>query len=359
MLFEQLRVENLRNIAALELELEAGLNLFLGANGAGKTSILEGAYLLSHAQSFRTGLPDNLIRRGAEQMGVSAQVARKSGNVRLGLGRDAEGWHARLNGAAAPSLSAMLLECAVVCFEPGSHALISGGSSERRRFLDWGVFHVEPDFLVRARQYARALRQRNIALKQSVGDMELDAWDAELVSAAAPVARMRAAYFEHYVGQLLAVLQIFLPELGAVSCELNAGWPADENLDAVLAVARSRDRARGHTTRGPHRADWTIRFERAPLREHLSRGQEKLCALACVLAQARVYAGAKGEWPIVALDDLASELDSAHQKRVVDLLCAASAQVLISGIEVPECLRYISTPIRMFHVEHGQARSLL
>ena len=359
MRFEQLRLENLRNIAVLELELGPSLNLFLGANGAGKTSILEGAYLLSHAQSFRAGQADTLIRRGANQLGVAGRLMRDFGAVRVGLARDGEGWYPRLDGAAAPSLGAMLVECAIVCFEPGSHALISGGGGERRRFLDWGVFHVEHDFLGRSRQYTRVLRQRNMALKQSATDAELDAWDAELVTAALSVAAMRARYFDRYVAELRSVLALFLSELGAATSELTSGWPADEGLAESLISVRSRDRFRGHTTRGPHRADWSIRFERAPQREHLSRGQEKLCALACVLAQARVYAAARGEWPIIALDDLASELDSAHQKLVVDLLCAASAQVLISGIEVPECLRHISTPIRMFHVEHGQVRDLL
>ena len=162
---ELLRLENLRNIAELELELGPGLNLFVGANGAGKTSILEGAYLLSHAQSFRSGQTDSLIRRGTDRFGVSARLQRPDGSLRIGLARDVDGWHARISGGPASSLGAMLLECAVVCFEPGSHALISGASAERRRFLDWGVFHVEPDFLVRSRQYNRVLRQRNSAFR--------------------------------------------------------------------------------------------------------------------------------------------------------------------------------------------------
>jgi DNA replication and repair protein RecF len=357
--FEQLRLENLRNIATLELELGPGLNLFLGANGAGKTSILEGAYLLSHAQSFRTGLVDTLIRRGASQLSVTARLQRTAGaGIRLGLGRDSDGWHARLNGSAV-SVGAMLAECAVVCFEPGSHALISGASSERRRFLDWGVFHVEHDFLARSRTYSRVLRQRNLALKQAASDAELDAWDAELSSAAAPIAHQREVYFRRFSADLAAVLDLFLPELGVSTLELSRGWPADQALAEALLQSRSRDRLRGHTTRGPHRADWSLRFGGAPLREHLSRGQEKLCALASVLAQARAHADSVGEWPIIALDDLASELDTAHQELVVKLLCAANAQVLISGIEQPLALHHIQASPRMFHVEHGQVRALL
>ena len=359
MRLEHLRLENLRNIVALELQFASGLNLIVGPNGAGKTSILEGAYLLSHAQSFRSGAIDSLIRRDAERLILSAQVTRHFGPIRLGLARNADGWEAKINGSPAATLGAVLRECAVVCFEPGSHALISGGGAERRRFLDWGVFHVEPDFLAHARQYSRVLRQRNAALKQNADDAELSAWDEALTFAGQPLARMRENYFARFSAELAAILSLLLPELGAPATLFAAGWPQDQGLAAVLADSRSRDRARGHTTRGPHRADWSIRFEHAPQREHLSRGQEKLCALACALAQARVFAGAFGEWPIIALDDLASELDSAHQKLVVDMLRAADAQIIISGIDIPEWLREGSRPIRMFHVEHGEVRNLL
>ena len=359
MRLEQLRLENLRNIVALELQFAPGLNLIVGPNGAGKTSILEGAYLLSHAQSFRLGVIDSLIRRGAERLTLSAQVARLSGPIRLGLARNVDGWEAKINGSPVMTVGSLLRECAVVCFEPGSHALISGSGAERRRFLDWGVFHVEPGFLGHARQYSRVLRQRNAALKQNADDAELSAWDEALSSAGQPLARMRETYFARFSAELAAVLGLLLPELGEPTTQFAAGWPRDQGLTAALEDTRGRDRARGHTTRGPHRADWSIRFEQAPQREHLSRGQEKLCVLACTLAQARVFSGAFGEWPIIALDDLASELDSAHQKLVVDMLLDADAQVMVSGTEIPECLREGSRPIQVFHVEHGEVRNLL
>ena len=360
MRLEQLRLENLRNITTLELEPGPGLNLFLGANGAGKTSILEGAYLLSHAQSFRTGVADSLVRHGAHQLGIAARLQRAgSPPIQLGLARDSAGWHARVRGGPAASIGALLRECALGCFEPGSHALISGGSSERRRFLDWGVFHVEHDFLPQSRAYNRALRQRNSALKQAASDIELNAWDAELAAAAKPVVEKRAAYFRRFETELVCVLDLLLPELGMATIRFSTGWPPDLPLMEVLTQSRSRDRVRGHTMRGPHRADWSIHFAAAPLREHLSRGQEKLCALACVLAQARVYAATTGEWPIIALDDFASELDAAHQELVVKLLCSAAAQVLISGIEQPAGLRHIQASLRVFHVEHGHVRALL
>src|SRR5699024_6253138 len=113
------------------------------------------------------------------------------------------------------------------------------------------------------------------------------------------------------------ITAVLLPELGDFSLSYRAGWDTSQSLAETLRANRVRDRARGHTTLGIHRGDWRAVFSEAPQREHFSRGQEKLCALACVLAQAKVYADDKGEWPVVCLDDLASELDVAHQQAVV------------------------------------------
>jgi DNA replication and repair protein RecF len=355
----ELRLENLRNLSSLAVEFDPGINLFVGPNGAGKTSILEGAYLLSHAQSFRGGPIGTLIRRGAVELNLFARIERQAGPVQIGLSRAADNWSARVNHDDSASLGRMLREYAQVCFEPGTHALISGGSEERRRFLDWGVFHVEPDFMACARAFRRALRQRNSLLKQERDDAELDGWDIELARWGEALAAMRCSYFQDYSRELAATLAVYLPELGEAKIRFSRGWAEGTPLDAALRETRGLDRFRGYTGRGPHRADWSISFAEAPLREHLSRGQEKLCALACVLAQAQLFADSRGEWPVIALDDLSSELDAPHQQLVVQNLIACQAQVLISAIDVPDCLRDLATPVRLFHVEHGRVRSLL
>jgi DNA replication and repair protein RecF len=158
---------------------------------------------------------------------------------------------------------------------------------------------------------------------------------------------------------LIEAMTVYLPELGQARTRYSQGWREGISLDEVLRETRATDQARGFTSRGPHRADWGIQFEFAPQREHLSRGQEKLCALACVLAQARCFADLRGEWPVIALDDLSSELDAAHQRIVVDTLSSSGAQILISAIAVPACLQAVDGPTRVFHVEHGKLRTLL
>lgn len=359
MRLEQLRMRGLRCITDIAIALDPAINLFVGANGAGKTSVLEAAFLLSHARSFRSGAKEALLQRGTAQMSVFAEIRHADDRVcRVGLGRGGVRWEAKVDGASV-AIGQLVRECAVVCFEPGSHALIAGAAEERRRFLDWGVFHVEHDFLSSWRRYQRALKQRNSLLRSGAvpADDLFAPWEVELAQTGQHIDSQRRAYLDLLRPKLQASIAGLLPELGALDLRYRRGWPEDQDLAQQLRVQRGRDLSRGHTTVGVHRADWSIAFERAPLREHLSRGQEKLAALACMLAQAELYAEHRGEWPIVCLDDLASELDQSHQAAVVIQLIAANAQVLLTGTEVPQALAAL--PSRVFHVEQGQLTRLL
>ena len=355
-----LRVENLRLIERLELDLAPGWNLFLGPNGAGKTSLLEAAFLLSHGRSFRSASKDALVRSGSAGYAVFGELHRASGShARVGLARAGNRLEARLGGLPVAAAE-LMRHTAVLCFEPGSHELISGPSQERRHFLDWGVFHVEQDFLRHWRRYQRALKQRNALLRAEPGEADLLAtWDHELAVSAAPLTDMRRRYFQALEPIVVGLLENLLADLGAPRVEFQPGFDPEPPLEEILARRRSRDIARGHTTAGPHRADWSIQFGASIRREHLSRGQEKLCALACVIAQAQLFARVAGEWPVICLDDLASEVDHAHQDRVIATLRGIDAQFLATGTEEPAALRGLDVPIARFHVEQGQAARLL
>jgi DNA replication and repair protein RecF len=247
---------------------------------------------------------------------------------------------------------------AVVTFEPGSHVLVTGGSEPRRRLLDWGLFHVEPDFLRLWRRYARALKQRNALLKAGAGDRQLDAWDAELIEAGEPLTRQRQAYLEQWVPALQAEAAELFPSGGDASLEFLPGWRREDlTLADALLLARARDRSAGFTSVGPHRADWRVDHTRIPGRQALSRGQAKLSALALLLAQAGLHARLRGEWPVVALDDLGSELDRTHQQRVLSRLLDCGAQVFVTATEPLPALSALGAGHLMFHVEQGQVHA--
>ena len=353
MKLERLRIQGLRCLTDVELDLSDGLHVLVGPNGAGKTSVLEAAFLLSHGRSFRSGAREALLQRGENTLSVFGEWRHADGHaIRLGLGRTGSRWEARIDGEKA-SLGQLVHECAVVCFEPGSHALIAGAADERRRYLDWGVFHVEHEFLATWRRYQRALKQRNTLLRSQpdAGSSLFLPWEAELAHTAVRIDAWRRRYLDDLLPHLQSQAQRLLPELGSLECRYRRGWSDERDLGEQLAEQRGKDLARGHTTVGVHRADWSLGFEHAPLREHLSRGQEKLTALSCLLAQAGLHAERRGEWPLMCLDDLASELDQAHQEAVLAQLQASGAQVLVSGTELPAPMA--SLPVHVFHVEHG------
>lgn len=350
----ELRIRDLRVISEQAIELGSGWNIFVGANGAGKTSVLEAAFLLSHGRSFRRGGRDALTRIGSDGYSVFGRLQLDSGvSRRLGIARVSNKLVSRVDGEVV-AISGLVQACAVACFEPGSHELIGGASDERRRYLDWGVFHVEQQFLLDWRRYQRALRQRNSVLRTGAGGRDLEPWEIEMAATGERIAEYRQAYGRRLLPILQATLESFLGELGEPTFVLDRGWKEGQALAESLAESRVRDRERGHTGRGPHRADWSLGFAQAPRREHLSRGQEKLCALALVLAQARLYASEIGEWPILCFDDLASELDQTHQLQVIEHVQSSGAQALISGTELPRGLDPGSDTVRMFHVEQGR-----
>ena len=354
---ERLRLHDFRLFDAAELELGPGLNLITGGNGAGKTSLLEALHLLAYGRSFRGAVRDGLIRRGTTALELYCEVVSGAARRRLGLRRGVRDWQARVDGEDVAVLSELYREIAVVSFEPGSHELIAGGSEHRRRYLDWFLFHVEPEFLPVWRRHQRALRQRNALLKTDRPDpAQLDAWDGELAEAGTRLTSQREQWLAPLRSHIEAIAAELLPELGPVSLRFQRGW-GDAELGMALAAGRGRDLALGHTAIGPHRADWSLGYAHLPQREMFSRGQEKLTALSCLLAQAEALAAERGgDWPILCLDDLGSELDRTHLGWALDWLGRRPAQWLLTGTEAPPGT---SDAGAMFHVEQGQISRLL
>lgn len=355
MLIETLRLTDFRRFTSAAITLQPGLNFLSGDNGSGKTSVLEALHLLAHGRSFRGRVRDGLIRQGAPELQVfCAWSLPTGGHHRAGLRHTGSRWQARLDGVTLQQLGDLCEALAIVSFEPGSHALIDGSSQLRRRFLDWGVFHVEQDFILQWRRYARALKQRNVLLRQGRAS-QLESWEQEMASAGEALTDCR----ERYLQQLQRYVQRMLPELfptaGAIQIHLEPGWRRQElSLLDALYLARDRDLSVGHTTQGPHRADMQLWLASWAGIGGLSRGQTKQLALLLLLGQAAHLSEILGHWPLVQLDDLGSELDRHHQSRVLEVLQGTGAQVLMTGTEPLPAFSRMEAPIAMFHVEHGE-----
>lgn len=350
------QVSGVRRLESVSLEPGPVLNLFVGDNGAGKSSLLEALHLMAYGRSFRGRVRDGLVRTGAEAVEIFVEWSEGPENRlrRAGLRHTGQTWNGRLDGATVTQLGELCAALAVVSFEPGSHALITGGGDTRRRFVDWGLFHVEQEFMPIWRRYARGLKQRNAVLKTGGSAAQLDAWDHELAEAGERLTDSRERYLEQLEPVLRSVAAGLVPSLGNLTLDFVPGWRRSEMslMDAYL-LARERDRMVGYTTVGPHRGDWRVGYSELPQQEPLSRGQAKLTALSCLLAQAMDFAGRRREWPIIALDDLPSELDRRHQQRVLEWVLGSGAQLFITSTEPSAVLQEMGVDPTLFHVEQG------
>jgi len=349
----ELTLENLRCIDKAELAFGPGTNLVFGANGAGKTTVLEAVFLLGRGRSFRTRLNERLIQHGKPLARIMGQVSAEPVTRRLGIEiqRPAEGKTGtigRLDGADLRSFAELALAFPVQAMDPDAHKLIEEGSARRRRWLDWAVFHVEQGFASSWARYQKALQQRNAALRS--GRAEFTAWDPELAregevltGARERVAMALAPYWSEVAAELTGL---------EITLDFQPGWDRDHSLADLLAASAGRDRDRRSTTVGPHRADLTLRMSGRVAREVLSRGQQKLAAVALNLCQLEFLKREHGLSPTVLLDDPSAELDRDRLARFIARVEALETQLIVTALDRDSPL--FGQPETVFHVEQGR-----
>jgi len=259
---------------------------------------------------------------------------------------------ARIDGTAAASLTELTQIFPVQIIDPGVHKLVEEGGHRRRRWMDWAVFHVEHQFGEWWVRYTRALKQRNAALRTQPS--QAGVWDGELVRLGELIAQARRRFVEG----LLPYWRDSVVALSGLEPELHyfRGWAQDVSLADALAASRPRDEEKRMTHPGPHRADVVIRINGRPAREVLSRGQQKLVAVAMTLAQLNLLQEATQTTSTLLLDDPAAELDGDHLRRFIEQVMRLKSQLVLTSLH-PESLLF-GTPDRVFHVEQGSVQSV-
>lgn len=354
----------MRNLLSLHIEPHSGINFVVGANGSGKTSLLEAISILSRGRSFRTPQIRKVISHGHRDLTVFGQLLLDGEPVphRIGIQRTASGETlAKIDGERKDRLSDLALMLPTVDVESSSFELVDGGPSVRRELLDWGLFHVEHRFLDVWKRYRVALEQRNALLKGGDGStlkQSLPYWDLQLAEHGQALDTLRQDYFRKF-SQVLSELAERYLGLESIKVQYHPGWNQSnyESLIHCLQQHRGAELEKGRCLYGPHRADVEIRWEGQPARDICSRGQKKLVIYAVRLAQVVMYQQAKGSTPILLLDDLPAELDKSNIERVSRFLCDYPCQSFITAIDKDirdSGLLSIFGSHRMFHVEHGQ-----
>jgi DNA replication and repair protein RecF len=349
----RVRITDFRCLAEVELAFDPTRNYIYGPNGAGKTSILESIFLLGRGRSFRTREIRRLVRRGRTGFAVFGEVDDRQRVRRLGVAFSRGRLEKRIDGEPAAGTALLAEILPVHTIDPGSHELIQGGPSERRRFLDWGVFHVEHGYLDSWRRYRRLLGQRNAALKKGSPGSEVATWTSALAEAGEAVDRSRAAYVAELTPDLAERGKELLDR--PLTLGYARGWPADASLADALAATAGRDRAVGNTEVGPHRADLAILLDDRRVHEDASRGQQKLAAASLIVAQTSVFQRVRGASTLL-VDDPAAELDGAGLERLIAVLDTVGAQLILTGLTPSQLAPRKGSAV--FHVERGELRAL-
>ncbi|PTQ91229.1 DNA replication/repair protein RecF [Agitococcus lubricus] len=352
-MLQRLTVSHVRNLQLCSLTLSR-LNLFYGFNGSGKSSLLEAVYLLAMGRSFRSQLIRKVIQDGQQQCTV---FARFYSGQQLGITKLYDGGQLlKRNGVLVNNMAEFAYDLPVQLIHPESMDLIDSGSKPRRQLLDWIVFHVEPDFYHTWQRYQRALLQRNVLLKSDTHiDDQLVIWEKEIASYALLLHGMRSQIMSQWQLFLAKSIALLLPAI-SIKIEYSAGFDVETDLVQQLYDSRIKDRVRGYTQLGAHRADIKLKTELGLAEAVLSRGQKKLLICALKLAQVEFLKTHINKSCVVLLDDLASELDVIARARLLTHLHYLDAQILITAVEADSVwptLCELDKQAKLFHVEQG------
>jgi DNA replication and repair protein RecF len=349
MSLRRVQVSDFRCLHSAELEFDSRFTLFSGPNASGKTSLLEAIYVLGRGRSFRTRRLDHLIRSGADRFIVFGEAQLPERTVGLGIEGSADGMRARMAGERVSSLAELAAVLPVQIIDPEVHRLIEEGPSRRRRFMDWGVFHVEHAFVGYWQKYQVALKQRNAGLRLRQPRSTVSAWDGELLRLGSLIDTARSGYVQQLAPIAAAIVKSLLGMELAIS--YRSGWARDTTFEAALSGSWPHDVDKGVTSVGPQRAELALRLDGLPVKDRISRGQQKLLAASLLLAQVRLFPQNSDVQPSLLLDDPAAELDSDRLLRLIGEVSQQSVQLIVTTLS--DTFKAFGSPGRRYRVLAG------
>lgn len=353
----KLDVFSLRNIHAITLVPSPSLNFITGANGSGKSSLLEAIFILGRARSFRTTQIKQAIRFEQTQLIVTGQNRQLNGSLsNLGIQIDAKQSLIRIDQQTMQKAD-LAYALPVQLMHPKSYRLLDGGPQLRREFLDWGIFNAQQDFLSNWRKYNKALQQRNALLKTRQ-TRQLPAWDKELIDYGLRVDAFRRDYLQRLQPVFLAMAEQFLPTL-VMAMRFDCGWDERQSFADQLKIDLEKDLRYGFTHSGPHRADFLIFHDQRLAKDYLSRGQQKLLVLALMLAQVELMNQQQQNACCILIDDLTAELDTENRAKLLKYLSRLGCQAFLTSNALMDFGDLSSlNDYKLFHVEQGDVKQI-
>ncbi|MFK8027249.1 MAG: DNA replication/repair protein RecF [Gammaproteobacteria bacterium] len=356
MWLQQLQAQGLRSFSECELSFSPGINVIYGDNGAGKTSILEGISVLSSGKSFRTSKVSNIITNGQAELVLFGEVSNLEQIIHLGAQIGPGLKELRLNREKVNKWSELAKNLPVLELHPESYLLITGGPVERRKFLNWGMFHVEQNYAQTWSEYSRVLKQRNVCLKNKE-IKQARHWHQSLAELGAVISQALQQYtleISPYIDEMLDIFEFS----EKVELIYSPGWDQHFSLEELLDRELQANEMPLSTQSGPHRGDLKISWQGKPFSKTSSRGQQKVLSIALKLAQAKLLEHKYEKSSVYLLDELPAELDDKRRKIALDILAKLDAQVIISAVS-RDSMKCLDDEVKWFHVKHRHVSSVV
>lgn len=354
-----MRLENFRNFQAVQLHPHSNLNILIGENGAGKSSILEAIHILGYGRSFRTNKPDSFILDGQKSASGFCKFQVSEDLFSLGFSRHKlDGYKFSVNGEKTKKIADIARILPVQIFTPQSSDLILGAPLGRRRYIDWLLFHVEQKFQYVNSRYQNCLQQRNALLKQfdfnqSAAFKRQDVWSEQLADLGNSITDLRQSYISRLNDEISSLYTKFYPEIKIV-LRYNIGWEKNTSLNKSLESKVQRDLFRGSTSSGPHKADLQFYVDDKNAAEFMSRGQLRLLVSILLLAEVKLLKEITNKPSVFLIDDISAELDESTREKFLQEVLKQDTQVFVTAIE-KEQMSFIQhyNNKKVFHVKQN------
>ena len=370
MYIQKLRLDNYRNYETLETVFSPHVNIFTGANAQGKTNLLEAIYYLATGKAYRPVRDMHLIQWNCSFFRISGEIANKQGASKLDIVVRADGINSkeiRINGIKINKMSELLGNFTAVLFAPEDLNIVKGPPGERRRLLDNDISQASPGYFVKLQQYNRILSQRNHLLKRMqqtrrAGNGELGIWNMQLLNSSIEIIKKRMCFLEKLTpltrlmhrkltdGQENVEIKYLLNRTQEIKNDAHIQTMLETEMDKNMKEEINR----GVTLWGPHRDDLLFILNGNDLKNCGSQGQHRTAALAVKLAEIEYIKAEAGEFPVLLLDDVLSELDKYRRKQLIGTIFEKIIQCFITATERPSMDIKAASQLKEFEIRQGK-----
>ena len=358
MFIKRLQMLNYRNYNALDIELCPNVNVFMGDNAQGKTNILEAIYYCAFAKSHRTSKDKELINWNGEHAFISVDVGRERLDKRIDISILKDGKKSiRINKIKIKKIGELFGNFNVVMFSPEDLRIIKDSPGVRRKFIDMELCQLNPKYYYNLVQYNKVLNERNILLRNRNTSSEmLEIYDMQLVEFGYNIIRDRIKYIE----SLNKYAEKIHSDITSGKEKINFKYISTikdlenikENFYTLLKKNRSKDCDRGITSIGPHRDDFFVYINDIDTKSYGSQGQQRTAVLTMKFSSLEIIKELTGEFPVLLLDDVLSELDFNRKKYILSTIGHIQTVITCTGIE--DLYEYLDEKAKVFKVKNGE-----